>query len=209
MAAKWQRRRLSFAILSLAIAAFVVLGSGLPELGSIGVDRSWLKPDPAAAQRSTRISDVQAEVYLRLPNLPKENHYVSSITGKAVPKNTLVDRLIRYHLYAKGRPAGFRFDWKLTVADYMGANEYIWPRTYPGHDNLTENPVDRDREVIKSLSRAERNALVQVLVDILNPQAARQPSAPSPTASPTPDSRSNSTVFPNSPKSGDAQLLVP
>ncbi len=212
---------LSFVAISCLVALSIVLGSSLPEpLGEgriAALTADWLKPAPAIAQRALRVGDVQAQVYLRLPNLPKENQYVSAITGESLTKSTLVDRMVRYHIYTKGRPANFRFDWKLTIADYLNANEYIWPQTYPGGDNFTENPVASDRAAIASLNRSERNALVQALVDIFNAKfgtssetrtenpASAAPSSNRQTDSPT----SGSGSFSNSPQPGDAQRLIP
>ena len=217
----WRWRGVSFAAVSFSVALLIVLGSNLPEFGERGtisqLTADWLKPAPAIAQRGLRIGDVQTQVYLRLPNLPKENQYFSAITGDPLLKSTLVDRMVRYHIYTKGRPANFRFDWKLTIADYLDANEYIWPQTYPGGDNFTENPVKGDRAAIAALTRAERNALVQTLVDIFtakfnqtqtsqtgNPSSAASPSNPQ-----TNQSTSGSSSFTNSPQPGDAKRLIP
>jgi hypothetical protein len=115
-------------------------------------------------------SDVGVRVYQQLPNLPRENQYISKETGKVAENNTLVNRLIRYHLYLKGRPANYRLDWKLTLADYLGANEVIYDSSYPGNDTLRQNPLEGDRAAIKRLSRQQRDALVQVLVNIFSPR---------------------------------------
>ena len=218
----WRRwQGLSFLAVSFSIALAIVLGSSLPEFGERGavsdLTAGWLEPAPAIAQRSLRVGDVQAQVYLQLPNLPKENQYISAITGDPLPKSTLVDRMVRYHIYTKGRPANFRFDWKLTIADYLNANEYIWPQTYPGGDNFTENPVDRDRAAIAALNRAERNALVQALVDVFTSkltqsqtsQTEQPASASSPTEDGTPAPASSSGSLSNSPQPGDAKRLIP
>lgn len=120
---------------------------------------------PAVAQRISP-SDVWQLVYQQLPNLPKENKYISKESGKVAETNTLASRLIRYHIYVKERSPAYRLDWKLTLADYLGANEIMYDTTYPGNDTLRQNPIDGDRAAIKRLSRQQRDALVQTLVNI-------------------------------------------
>ncbi|MFM6050719.1 MAG: hypothetical protein ACKPA7_03580, partial [Sphaerospermopsis kisseleviana] len=68
----------------------------------------------------------------------------------------------------KGRVPIYRFDWKLTLADYLNANEVIYEASYPGNDSLKQNPLEGDRTAIAKLTRNQRNKLVQVLVDIFN-----------------------------------------
>lgn len=142
---------------------------------------------PVTAQ-SFPIGGVWQQVYQQLPDLPKENQYVSKATGKVAPNNTLVSRLVRYHVYIKGRPPVYRLDWKLTLADYLDANEVIEESQYPGSDTLRANPIEGDRAAIKRLSRKQRAALVQTLVDIFNSNvsATEVPDieAPSPSSQP-------------------------
>ncbi|MGH1395542.1 MAG: hypothetical protein ACRAVC_16160 [Trichormus sp.] len=122
---------------------------------------------PAQAQRISP-SDVWQLVYEKLPDLPKENKYISKESGKVAENSTLASRLIRYHVYIKQRAPNYRLDWKLTLADYLDANEIMYENTYPGHDTLRKNPLDGDRTAIQSLTRRQRDALVQVLTDIFN-----------------------------------------
>ncbi len=89
-------------------------------------------------------------------------------TGKVSENQTLARRLIRYHVYLKGRAPNTRLDWKLTLADYLGANEIMYDSSYPGADTLRENPINGDRTAIKRLNRSQRNTLIQTLVDIFN-----------------------------------------
>ncbi|MDJ0735158.1 MAG: hypothetical protein QNJ47_14010 [Nostocaceae cyanobacterium] len=110
-------------------------------------------------------TDAWRQVYQQLPDLPKENQYISKETGKVAENNTLVSRIINYHVYGKGRPVNFRLDWKLTLADYLGANEIMYEFSYPGNDSLKKNPFEGDRAAIKRLTRKQRNALVQALVN--------------------------------------------
>ncbi len=105
------------------------------------------------------------QVYEQVPDLPKENQYISKETGKIAENNTLVSRLIQYHVYLKGRAPNYRLDWKLTLADYLNANEVMYDSSYPGHDTLKKNPFEGDRTAIRRLTRKQRNALVQALVN--------------------------------------------
>jgi hypothetical protein len=122
---------------------------------------------PANAQRLTS-GNVWEKVYQQIPDLPKENEYISKATGQVTEDNTLASRLIRYHVYNKGRSPVYRLDWKLTVADYFGVNEPIYANGYPGHDSLQQNPLESDRIAIRKLTRRQRNHLIQVLVNIFN-----------------------------------------
>jgi hypothetical protein len=99
---------------------------------------------PAIAQQppAADTRDAWKPVYKQLPNLPLENKYVSRESGKVSPDNTLVSRLIEYHIYVKGRAPNYRLDWKLTLADYLGANELIQDTTYPGAKTLRQNPIE-------------------------------------------------------------------
>jgi hypothetical protein len=167
---------------------------------------------PASAQFGVP-QDAWRKVYERLPDLPLENQYVSNQTGKVDSNSTLVSRLIRYHMYVKSRPAFYRFDWKLTLADYLGVYDYLDESRYPGNDTLKENPMEGDRAAIQKLTRTQRDALVNVLVSIFSPN---RPTAPAPAPAPTPSTSSPPPTTPNPsnstpslPQPGDAQLLVP
>ena len=199
-----RQRILHLALTALGIAILIVLGS---------VDKGAAGSSGAIAQKtalpSSTTRNVWKQVYQKLPNLPLENKYVSRETGKVNPDNTLVDRLIRYHLYVKGRGPNYRLDWKLTLADYLGANELLQENVYPGADALRQNPLEGDRAAIARLNRKQRDALVQTLVSVFNPNSAaattdtKTPSQPS-----TAPSQPTEPNFPQ-PKPGDAQLLQP
>jgi hypothetical protein len=207
------RLGLSFAIVALSVACLTVL-SGILDSGVMSLSArspltvASLPPTPVQqlAQQplhELRVSDAWRLVYQRLPDFPLENNYVSKETGKVDPNNTLVGRLIRYHLFVKGRPPNYRLDWKVTLADYLGVTpEFLEDSVYPGVDVLQPNPMERDRTVIQSLNRAQRDALIQVLVDVFNGNA---PSLPG--AGDRPE-RSPSQVAPP-PQPGDAKLLMP
>lgn len=154
-------------------------------------------------QRRVRPTEVWPFVYEKIPDLPLENNYVSQETGEIDTENTLVSRLIRYHFYIKGRAPNYRFDWKLTLADYLGANDYLESSVYPGNDSLTENPMQGDREAINSLTRSQREALINRLVEIFggNPQPQSIPELNRNNPVPSTPKR------PIQPQPGDADLL--
>ena len=173
---------------------------------------------PAQAQQQyVRMEEAAPQVYRLLPELPLENQYIDRENGEVSEDNTLLSRLIRYHVYVKGRPFSYRLDWKLTLADYLGANERISPETYPSGDALKTNPLAGDRAAIGKLSRTQRDELVRVLVSVFAPipsQSTTPQSAPAaaPSPSPFPAAPSPSPSVPpplRSPQPGDAQLLSP
>ncbi|MFW5665166.1 MAG: hypothetical protein ACOC2Z_06375 [Coleofasciculus sp.] len=166
---------------------------------------SIMGSQPASAQLM-RSQDTWRQVYEQLPDFPKENQYVTNETGEVNLESTLASRLIRYHLYVKRRLPNYRFDWKLTLADYLGANDYINESLYPGSNTLTENPMAGDRAVIEKLTRQQREELIEVLVSIYNPNRPDpQMSIPSP--QPSPPSTPTRPSKPGLPQPGDADLL--
>ncbi|WP_176726901.1 hypothetical protein [Nostoc sp. KVJ20] len=184
-------------LFALMVVGVIFLGSGTGK----SIHRNLFSIQPAYAQRITP-SDVWQVVYQQLPDFPRENKYISKENGKVAENNTLVNRLIRYHIYTKGRAPIYRFDWKLTLADYLGANEIMYDASYPGNDSLRENPLEGDRKTITSLTRSQRDALIQVLVNIFNP-TAQNTLSPSPNIAPSP---SRSTT-PQPSQGGGADLL--
>ncbi len=133
---------------------------------------------PAIAQ-IIRADDAWKKVYQQLPDFPKENQYVNKETKKVAEDDTLVGRLIRYHLYVKGRIPFYRLDWKLTLADYLGVNGRLNEDTYPSGNKLNKNPLEGDLAAIQKLNLAQRNALVQALVNAFASQTPRSRTAPS------------------------------
>ncbi|MGD1849236.1 MAG: hypothetical protein ACFCBU_01030 [Cyanophyceae cyanobacterium] len=123
----------------------------------------------AQAQSSIIIGDRWQRVYDRMPEIPLENTYVRRETDEVDPTDTLVTRMMRYHMYSKGRSTRFRLDWKLTLADYLGINELIPPDTYPSNSRLTENPRYGDIQAIAQLSRNQRNRLIETLIAVFEP----------------------------------------
>jgi len=199
-----------FALLTLTILGLTVFPAQIASSGNQNLffwGSVLAQNAPSANRQRFSTEGVWRKVYELLPDLPQENQYISKETGKQATENTLVGRLIRYHMFVKGRPPIFRLDWKLTIADYLGINEIMYDNVYPGGDTLRQNPIDRDRAAIRSLTRTQRNALVNTLVSIFNPNPAApsQPTlkpAPTPTPSPNPD-----TSVPSPPQPGDAQRL--
>ncbi|MBD6616389.1 hypothetical protein FNW02_11205 [Komarekiella sp. 'clone 1'] len=185
-------------LIGLMVVSLLILDSGVSKLLSINI----LSIQAANAQRITP-SDVWQQVYQQLPDFPRENKYISKETGKVAQNNTLVSRLIRYHIYTKERSAIYRLDWKLTLADYLGANEIMYDSSYPGNDILRQNPIEGDRAAIGRLNRSQRDALVQVLVNIFNPNS-QNTQAPSPNITTAPNP---SRAIPQQPQPGGAQLL--
>lgn len=164
---------------------------------------------PQAIAQSVKIEEIWQQVYQQLPNFPQENQYVSKETGKVAPNNNLVSRLIQYHMNVKGRTPNYRLDWKLTLADYLDANELILEESYPGSETLQQNPYSNDRAAIGRLNRKQRDALVQSLVNVFNRNFPTQSTAtptPQPTASPTPSPEAQPQFI--QPQPGDAQLLL-
>ena len=128
---------------------------------------------PVQAQstlRPIRHHAIAMQIYEQLPELPLENQYLSSETGSIDTENTLVSRIIRYHLYIKDRPTNLRFDWKLTMADYLGAFEPIKPENYADY-GLRENPVAADILAVENLSWAVRDRLLNLLYESFAPTA--------------------------------------
>lgn len=207
---------LSFLFVTLSVAIFTLLSWVLEsgELSLSALEPSLLRSSELAsvqrvAQQSAplqvRVQDAWKLVYEKLPDFPIENNYISKETGKVDPTNTLVGRLIRYHVFVKGRPPNYRFDWKLSLADYLGATpDYLVESVYPGNDVLRSNPMEQDRAAIQSLNRTQRDALVQALVDVFTENSGRGRTP----AAEKPQGRSNSPEIPQ-PQPGDAKLLAP
>jgi hypothetical protein len=129
------------------------------------IDRLYIDPVYAQTLNPDEVANV---VYQRLPNIPQENQYFERESETVAKNNTLVSRLVRYHQYIKSRPTNFRIDWQLTLADYLGVNETMQEKRYPGSSTLTVNPLDSDRQVIIKLTRQQRLELIDVLVGIYN-----------------------------------------
>ncbi|MDX2239588.1 MAG: hypothetical protein NW224_02785 [Leptolyngbyaceae cyanobacterium bins.302] len=162
------RRPFATAVLILAIAPVLSL--------------SWLAMggNQAAIAQIIRTEGVGRRVYEQLPDFPRENQYINKETGKVSEDETLVNRLVRYHVYVKGRPAFYRLDWKLTLAEYLGLSGQMDDSDYPGAARLNKNPLEGDIVAIRKLNLAQRNALVQALVDAFSPQTRPPQAVPKP-----------------------------
>lgn len=154
-------RRILYLALFLTVLVAVLCSGEI----NTPISLSIFGTQPAVAQQRVVIGDVWQKIYTLLPDLPKENTYKAKEGGQVAIDNTLVGRMILYHIYVKGRAPNFRLDWKLTLADYLGANELMYDYSYPGNDNLRTNPFDGDRAAVKKLTRSQRNALVQALTN--------------------------------------------
>lgn len=206
---------LQFITLTLLTLGLIIspLASSTPTgLWSFGSRSPLLGEQPAIAQ-TVRINEVWQQIYDLMPELPLENQYVSLETGQIAPTNTLANRLIRYHTFIKGRAPNYRFDWKLTLADYLGVNERIVPGTYPGADSFSDSPLAGDRAAISNLTRAQRDQLVGILVNLFSTPEGTTPTPP-PT-NPLPGSNrprpfvSPTPAAPIEARPGDARLLLP
>jgi hypothetical protein len=151
-----------YSALFIVVMSLVLLSADTGN--SIVGSSSLFRMQPVMAQR-VDVGNVWQKVYQQLPDLPKENNYTRKEGGGVAENNTLVSRMIQYHMFLKGRAPNYRFDWKLTIADYLSVNETIYDSTYPGAQSLRQNPLDSDRAAIKKLSRSQRDALVQALVN--------------------------------------------
>ena len=158
-----------------------------------------------------RIYDAWRAIYDLIPELPLENQYISTETGEPSTNNTLIDRLIRYHVFIKGRPPSSRLDWKFTLADYLGANEPILAFRYPGHDDLNTNPLQGDIAAIAQLNRLQREALIDALVSTFTNAEQGTTAVPNenPTRAPNPVIEEDSTLSPVIVGPGAAELLLP
>ncbi|MCP2731008.1 hypothetical protein [Limnofasciculus baicalensis] len=196
------------ALLRLALATLTGLGLFLGG-GNITNSGLWhgINSKAVTAQVLSP-QDVWREVYRRLPDLPLENQYISQETGEVASNDTLISRLIRYHIYVKNRPPSYRFDWKQTLGDYLGVNDYLVESKYPGSSTLRQNPMEGDRAAIQNLSRVERNALVDVLASLFNPNSP-ETEPPTPRESSSPLLTPKPTATPRLPQPGDAELLKP
>ena len=207
---------LSFLLITLSVAIFTLLNWILEsgELSLSAMEPSVLLSSQSVSEvriaqepqpQQLRVQDAWKLVYEKLPDFPIANNYISKETGKVDPNNTLVGRLIRYHVFVKGRPPNYRFDWKLSLADYLGVTpDYLVESVYPGNDVLRSNPIEGDRAAILGLNRSQRDALVQALVDVFTGDSG--PKRP-PTTGGKPEERNSPTV--PQPQPGDAKLLAP
>lgn len=164
----------------------------------------------AEAQRPPQPEEIGQLVYEQLPNLERANTYRGVRSGEVRPNDTLVSRVIRYHLQSRNRRLASRLDWKLTMADLLGVNGVVRPESYPGFQTLSPNPLQSDLKAIAQLSRVERDRLIDVILSVVpRPQTAEVPPEETPPAlQPTPPVTAPVTPqLPRLPGQGAADLL--
>lgn len=194
-------------ILIFMLALGVILGRGWQE-----VAQSQNSPNPnlprTIVTQTVRIQMVSRSIYTQMPDFPTENQYLNRRTGVVDPEDTLVSRLIRYHVVTKNRPPMLRFDWRMTLADYLDANEPMIEDRYPGTDTLQPEPMRSDRAAISRLTPAQRTTLINLLVAAFTPVAIEPAQiifpTPAPTIVPTPTPTPSGLQIP---QPGDAQFL--
>lgn len=164
-------------------------------------------PRPIVTQ-TVRIQMVSRLIYTQMPGFPPENQYLNRRTGVVDTEDTLVNRLIRYHVVTKNRAPMLRFDWRMTLADYLDVNEPMIEDRYPGTDTLQPEPMRNDRAAVSRLTPAQRTNLINLLVAAFTPVAIEPARiifpTPAPTIVPTP------TLAPRGlqlPQPGDAEFL--
>ncbi|WP_448533964.1 hypothetical protein [Parathermosynechococcus lividus] len=173
------------------------------------------QPAPAAtgAQLLINPRQVAEALYPELPDFPKENNYIRQDNRRPAPESTLLERFIVYHTTVKGRSPLSRFDWLISLADYLGVNDFLRPETYPGRTYLTTNPMEQDVAAIRQLNRQQRQALVNTLTAFYARQAGlptTTPQLPQTEVLPQPVPRNSSgSVLPPIPQPGGATLLTP
>lgn len=143
-------------------------------LGTIALLAVLMISQPVSAQFWVQDDLIWPQIYQMLPDLPRANHYVNRETRQVATNNTLVGRFIRYHIYTKGRSPFYRLDWKLTLGDYLGLNDRMDESAYPSRIQLRINPMDQDIEEIRKLNWAQRDALVNALVQVATQLAAQR-----------------------------------
>lgn len=179
----------------------VVLAQGVvPELSSV------------ASAQSANPNSMATQVYERLPDFPREDQYPER--GRStLSDSTLISRLIQYHTFVKGRLPIYRLDWQVTFADYLGLNDYILEETYPGQGFLRTNPMAADIEAVQQLSRTQRRAVVQALVDVFTGRSAPVDTPPPGAALPSPRVETvpapYAPVLPPLSPPGSVDLLLP
>jgi len=220
---RWMILALASFLLIYGLAAFsgpsfqpTVAGK---DAGAIAPPFPWATSPAVAQTPMVNVADTARVLYERLPFMPLENHYVNQ-NGDPASESSLITRMLLYHTGVQQRQPLFRLDWKLTLADYLDANETIVIDTYPNASILEENPLEGDQAAIRQLTRDQRNLFVDTVVILLNPLAAREAAQPAESTTPVnPDPVSpppsvrpgtGSTVpLPQEPQPGDAQLLLP
>ncbi|MEM9569227.1 MAG: hypothetical protein AAF974_13070 [Cyanobacteria bacterium P01_E01_bin.34] len=109
---------------------------------------------PSFPQRIRDIPEKATQIYELVPDLP----------GGGEDERWL-QRLLLYHVRTKGRLANSRFDWRLTFADFLGANETMYADQYP--PGSTEvNPLNGDRDRFQTMTRQDRNEFLAAILQV-------------------------------------------
>lgn len=180
----------------------------------LGQAESWIPGQPATTIAQTapvfaNPRQVAGEIYAKLPDFPLENTYIRQETNEVASESTLIERLIVYHTTVKGRSPVYRLDWKTTLADFLGVNDFLQANAYPGMAYLKENPMEGDRAAINALNRQERQQLIQALVNYYSPRAGLPLASPQQPAPVVPEPEVISPQLPPVSQPGEAGLLSP
>lgn len=210
---RWIEMSLKYAFAGLVSLALVLWGLDGEHFVAAQSQSAEPTASPAtacaeAAQGNRNIRAAE-QAYGQLPEFPRENTYRLASSGEFQDCNTLLYRVIYYHTRTKRRAPGLRFDWKLTLADYLDAHEQMVPDRYPTASRLDGNPLERDRALISQLNRQQRETLVSTLVVLFEGQLPTPvPSTPDaipadiePILEPQPE-------VPATPQPGDSRLLL-
>ncbi|NEO84222.1 MAG: hypothetical protein F6J87_08210 [Spirulina sp. SIO3F2] len=208
---KWAKASLKYGlagVVSLALVLWGLDGEHFVAAQSQSTEPTNA-PTAACAQAAQGNRNIRAaeQAYGQLSDFPRENTYRLADSNKVQDCNTLLYRLIYYHTRTKRRSPSLRFDWKLTLGDYLGAHETIIPDRYPTATSLDENPLERDRSILDQLNRQQRNVLVNTLVVIFEGQIPSSAPDEKPVeVTPVPEPLQPET--PATPQPGDSRLLL-
>ncbi len=202
------KRRWLYFWLGLGLSGLLtLLGSG--SVDTLARSQPADAPSTGAGQLLVNPRLVAETLYPELPDFPKENHYIRQDNRRPAPESTLLERFIVYHTTVKGRSPLYRFDWLISLADYLGVNDFLRPETYPGRSYLTTNPMEQDIAAMRQLNRQQRQALVNTLTAFYARQAGLPTTPPQlPPAAP-PAEPATHVVVPPLAQPGGATLLAP
>ncbi|NJN76220.1 MAG: hypothetical protein HC796_08540 [Synechococcaceae cyanobacterium RL_1_2] len=168
------------------------------------ITMGWTQP---LFSQSSSFDRAAQQIYTQLPDFPLGNNFALAESNQSLENNTLISRLLRYHR-GKFRNNESRFDWKLTLADYLGLNEAISPDRYPGSSTLNTNPLEQDQALINQLNREEREALIMAIVNFYLPSTEVTETNSNQKNQPNDAIEGNPSVEePIIPRAGDASLL--
>ncbi|MGL5032312.1 MAG: hypothetical protein ACRC6M_00750 [Microcystaceae cyanobacterium] len=202
MVKAWGRLTRQIFCFGLGLLLTIWLGFGY----SLSTEKA-IAQSSTSSQSTLRVEEAAKKVYEKLPYLPLENQYIRQDTGKVDPEHTLISRFIRYHQDLKRRANRYRFDWRITLADYLGVNEIITADSYPGNVTLQINPMTTDVKAIQALNRRQRQELVDLLVQIYKIPGETQTKTPDKTPKKPTQPAVVDPTKPGLSQPGDSQLL--